>query len=149
MFTKMCEVQKSRVEPPGRWPLLKLPARLLKRCDSHFESCDVIRSVFLPFWMGFRLSSRSAMLTATCKIRCFSFHPHMKIPLSNISCPFIPFLLSARRNFHFLLSFILPFHTFSILLPTRLCLSQFDWLAKGVSYDLRIQSVQVWLKFIR
>jgi hypothetical protein len=80
------------------------------------------------------------MLTVTCKIRCFSYRRHLKIPLSSISCPFI----SARRNFHFLLSLILPFHTFSILLSTRLCLSQFDWHAKGVSYDLRIQSVQVW-----
>jgi len=83
------------------------------------------------------------MLTATCKIRCFAFHRHLKIPLSSISCPFIPFVIYARRNFHFLISFILPFHKFTILLPTRLCLSQFDWLAIGVSYDLRMQSVQV------
>jgi hypothetical protein len=77
------------------------------------------------------------MLTVACKIRCFFYH-HLKIPLSSISCPFIPFLISARRNFYFLLSFVLLFHTFSILLPTRLCLSQFDWLASGLSCDLRI-----------
>jgi len=56
------------------------------------------------------------MLTVKCKIRCFSFHRHLKIPLSSISCPFIPFVISTRRNFHFLLSFILPVRTFSILL---------------------------------
>lgn len=83
------------------------------------------------------------MLIVTCKIRCFSSHRHLKIPFSSISCPFIPFVIYARRNFHFFIIFILPFHTFSILLPIRLCISQFDWLAKGVSYDLRMQSVQV------